>query len=268
MKILQFYKYQGTGNDFIMVDNREQMVVFNNSAKIERLCNRRFGIGADGLILLEESSKMNFRMKYYNADGLEGSMCGNGGRCITAFAAELGIITDVAVFEAVDGVHEAFILDKSKESSFISLRMNDVDRIEIDHDHYVLNTGSPHYVTFVDNPDLIDVYNDGKAIRNNDRFIEKGINVNFVSGSQGKVSIRTYERGVEAETWSCGTGSVAAALALDLEGKTIAGHDVEVHTAGGILQVQFHRTESGFTDIWLKGPAVKVYEGKIDLQKI
>lgn len=264
MKKLPFCKYHGTGNDFIMIDNRSKNFVLGSPDQLAILCDRRFGIGADGLILLEESDTKDFKMIYFNADGKEGSMCGNGGRCTTAFAHAIGLIEKSTTFEAVDGDHEARILEKTDQGSIVSLKMNDVLIIERESNNYILDTGSPHYITFVKNAAETDVFGEGKKIRYNSRFKEKGINVNFIEPGNGTLKIRTYERGVEDETWSCGTGSVAAALALELEGKTISGKPVEVITKGGKLWVDFTRNDDVFSDIWLTGPAVKVFEGFIE----
>jgi diaminopimelate epimerase len=264
MKKIRFYKYHGTGNDFIMIDNREQKVVFDSGDVISGLCHRRFGIGADGLILLEESGLFDFRMKYFNANGIEGSMCGNGGRCTVAFAAFLGLINDSASFEAADGIHEAKIIDRTELSATISLRMSDVGSFERAGDDYILDTGSPHYVIMKDTIDGLDVVTEGRKIRYNEVYREEGINVNFVTDQRGTFKMRTYERGVEDETWSCGTGCVAAAIALELEGKTMPGNDTEIHAPGGKLVVSFNRNGNHFSNIYLTGNAVKVYEGLIE----
>ncbi|HMT30112.1 MAG TPA: diaminopimelate epimerase [Bacteroidia bacterium] len=264
MKNLHFIKYHGTGNDFIMVDNREQKIVFQSPEQIEKLCDRRFGIGGDGLILLENSESLDFKMIYYNADGREGSMCGNGGRCTVAFASELGIIKNTCRFEAVDGIHEAVITDKNEGTCMVSLKMNDVFKIEKNGADYILDTGSPHYVSFKENISKMDVFKEGQAIRYNHRFKEHGINVNFIEEDRGKLNIRTYERGVEEETWSCGTGSVAAALVMELEGKAVPNKPIEISTRGGSLFVRFQHQGEGFSDIWLTGPAVNVFNGTIE----
>lgn len=261
---IKFFKYHGTGNDFIIIDNREQKIIFSNEKAVSSLCDRRFGIGADGLILLENSPTSDFRMIYYNSDGKEGSMCGNGGRCIVAFAAKLGIIKHTTTFDATDGLHEAMILEITSEKSEVSLKMQDVANVEMNNHHYILNTGSPHYVVFADNIEKTDVVKEGRIIRNSERFKSDGINVNFVSGKSGHLQIKTYERGVEDETWSCGTGSVAAALAFELEGLALRGIPVEISTRGGSLKVSYKRHENIFTDIQLIGPTILVYEGFID----
>ena len=264
MKKIEFFKYHGTGNDFIMIDNRSQKVSFDSHESVAMLCHRRFGIGADGLILMEDSGLFDFRMKYFNSDGHEGSMCGNGGRCAVAFASYLGIISDMTTFEAVDGIHTASILDKNDRNYLVSLKMNDVTQFERNGDDFVMNTGSPHYVQFTGNVDQLDVVSAGKKIRYSDRFSKEGINVNFVACNQGLNHLRTYERGVEDETWSCGTGSVAAAISLALDNKVSDNEPVQLMTPGGRLQVSFIREGNIFREIYLTGEAVPVFKGLID----
>ncbi len=257
---LTFYKYQGTGNDFVMVDNRDNKLSKNDTKLINHLCDRKFGIGADGLILLEKSDEPHddFKMVYFNADGNESSMCGNGGRCLVAFAKFLGIIEDRARFTAIDGVHEA-----SVEKDIISLKMQDVRKIEAHDDFFFLNTGSPHHVTFSENVENKDVKAEGAAIRYSQRYGKAGTNVNFVQEiSPGTFSVRTYERGVEDETLSCGTGVTAVALAAFASKRTKA-NTVQLKTPGGELSVTFKNTDSEFTDIWLSGPAMQVFKGEI-----
>lgn len=266
MRKIRFHKYHGTGNDFIMIDNRDQKIVFESHNDVAALCHRRFGIGADGLILLEESGSFDFRMIYYNADGREGSMCGNGGRCTVAFASYLGLISGKTTFEAVDGIHEAAILEKLENGCLVTLKMQDVGAVKKNDDHYILDTGSPHYVKFVDSVEAVDVTGEGRKIRYSGEYGERGINVNFVSVKNGIFRMRTYERGVEDETWSCGTGSVAVAIALDEEGKTSAHGPVELQTPGGTLRIEFKRNENLFTDIFLTGPAIRVYEGLTEIK--
>ncbi len=255
----QFYKYHGTGNDFIIIDNRRNIFDKNNANLVSQWCDRRFGIGADGLILLEDHPNYDFKMVYYNSDGNISTMCGNGGRCITHFAQYLGIIADSAIFEAIDGKHYAKI---SKVG--IELQMNAVNDITKYIDHLVLNTGSPHFVTLIENLDDLNVDVEGRAIRYNDQYVKEGINVNFVervNGSQFRV--RTYERGVEGETLSCGTGVTAVAIAMNYIGET-EKNEVEVITKGGDLKVTFERQgNTGYDNIWLIGPAQQVYKGEI-----
>ena len=210
MKI-HFYKYQGAGNDFILVDNRNLAVNHQNPKLIAHLCDRRFGVGADGMMFLQNIEGYDFEMIYYNADGQPSSMCGNGGRCIVAFAKYLGIIDSETTFLAVDGPHNAKI---SPSGDWVSLQMTDVDTINSDDDAYVLNTGSPHYIKLVEGLKEKNVYRAGYNIRNNDTYRAKGINVNFVEPNDNGYFVRTFERGVEDETFACGTGVTAVALAM------------------------------------------------------
>jgi diaminopimelate epimerase len=252
---IEFFKYQGTGNDFIIVDNRLQKFPKNNTKQIALMCDRKFGIGADGLILLENHEKADFNMVYYNSDGNLSSMCGNGGRCITHFARSLGIIEDQAVFEAVDGMHWATI-----ENDVVSLRMNDVTELKMNEDHVYLDTGSPHHVTMVDDLSEFNVFQNGRQIRN-ERYGTEGANVNFVEKEADSVfSVRTYERGVEDETLSCGTGVTAVALAM-YGLKETSQNEVTLRTPGGDLKVRFQNSGNGFSEIYLIGPAVQVYKG-------
>lgn len=252
-----FYKYQGTGNDFIIIDNR--LLSFNktNSKNIAKLCHRRFGIGADGLILLENHPRVDFRMVYFNADGNESSMCGNGGRCITAFAKFLGVVKNRARFEAIDGMHEAKI-----EDEIVKLQMQNVGDIQMYSDHLFLDTGSPHHVEMVSDLEELDVKTKGSEIRYGAPYNKTGSNINFVNQlSDNEFAVRTYERGVEDETLSCGTGVTAVALAMHKSGKTIA-QDVVLKTEGGKLKVAFKVALDGrYEDIWLIGPATQVFKG-------
>ena len=256
---LKFYKYQGTGNDFVMIDNRDEKFPKNNTKLIAQLCDRRFGIGADGLILLENDNSTDFRMVYYNSDGNQSSMCGNGGRCIVAFASQLGIIGEEAEFMAIDGQHHATINDEG----IVSLHMKDVNSITVYEDYVFLDTGSPHHVELVDNLDKFDVKGVGANIRYSGLYGDKGSNVNFVSQSGAdKFSVRTYERGVEDETLSCGTGVTAVALAMKILGHTDAD-TVKLQTPGGELTVSFVQHGKQFSDIYLTGPATFVFNGDI-----
>lgn len=256
-----FYKYQGTGNDFILFDDREQTFDEQNEKLIEQLCDRRFGIGADGLMLLRNEKGFDFRMIYVNSDGKPSSMCGNGGRCISRFAADLGIVNKNSIrFMAVDGEHEAIIGPQT-----VKLKMNDVDTIESGSDFFFMNTGSPHYVTFSKDSESLDVVGEGRKIRYSDRFHKEGTNVNFAKHENGSIFVRTYERGVEDETLSCGTGVTASALAASLNGTASSADKCLVYTRGGKLTVHFHRTEKGFSNIWLEGPATFVFKGEIEV---
>lgn len=258
---LQCYKYQGTGNDFILIDNREKTISLTTE-EIKWLCDRRFGIGADGLMLLELEPSIDFKMIYFNSDGNESSMCGNGGRCITAFAKYLGIINTDARFLAIDGVHDSKI-----NNDYVSLKMNDVRTVEIGEDYYYLNTGSPHYVKFVNNIDKVDVFTEGKKIRYNTRFAAEGTNVNFIEKKDNELIVRTYERGVENETLSCGTGVTASALAAALKGVNNDKNNCSIKTLGGNLNVKFDKVlENTFYNIWLEGPATFVFKTTVDLK--
>jgi diaminopimelate epimerase len=254
---LKFYKYQGTGNDFVMIDNRENVFDKNNIQLVQMLCDRKFGIGADGLILIENIEDLDFNMIYFNADGTQ-SFCGNGSRCAVAFAKFLGIIEKQAMFLSTDGEHEAWITENGE----VSLKMHDVESIEKGNDFYFINTGSPHYITEVSNLKEIDVLEKGKAIRYNERFNLEGTNVNFVKYNEESIEVRTYERGVENETLSCGTGVTATALAWADKYKLSYGK-VPIITQGGQLSVGFKRNEKGFNDIWLIGPATYVFKGEL-----
>ena len=257
-----FYKYQGAGNDFVIIDNRKALFDRQNEALVRRLCDRRFGIGADGLMLLQTAVGYDFEMLYFNADGREGSMCGNGGRCIVAFAQHLGIIGREADFLAVDGKHRARVLD---QIDWISLQMNDVEVIERDGDAYVLNTGSPHYVKLVTDADLGDfpVVAEGRKVRYSDAYRNGGINVNFVAANGNGYQLRTYERGVEDETLACGTGATAVALAMAWHGGADGVFQTPILVNGGDLAIRFTKAGMHFTDVFLEGPATFVFQGEI-----
>lgn len=254
----QFYKYQGTGNDFVLIDNRNLIFPKENILLVKQICDRRFGVGADGLMLLENTNGFDFKMVYYNADGNESTMCGNGGRCISAFAKYLGIIENEGDFLAIDGAHEFVIND-----DVVKLKMINVDEIKIENDDYILFTGSPHYVSFRKEINKMDIVPEAKKIRNNEVYKEKGINVNFVEVQHDKILMRTYERGVEDETLSCGTGTVAVALAVAAKSVNEI-NKITINTPGGILNVYFAKSENTFKDIWLEGPAELVFEGSLD----
>ena len=255
--LIEFYKYQGTGNDFIIIDDRANIFDINDKALISALCERRMGIGADGLILLRKHVHLDFEMLYFNSDGMQSSMCGNGGRCIVSFASLLGIISGEANFMAIDGVHRAKIYQE-----VISLNMNDVHSIDFVKGGFVVNTGSPHFIKMVDDLDIVSVEKEGRRIRNLPSFKREGINVNFVLCSD-ELSMRTYERGVEAETLSCGTGVVAAAIAMH-KGQYINNESVLVHTKGGSLSVDFNVVKESYINIWLTGGVELVYTGEFE----
>lgn len=258
---INFYKYQGTGNDFVLIDNRRRDVVLNTE-QIRLLCDRRFGIGADGLMLLEAEPGVDFKMVYYNSDGRESSMCGNGGRCIVAFAHHLGVIGNSARFMAVDGIHEATL-----GGGLVALKMQDVKEIESGDNYFCLNTGSPHYVTFVTGLQSFDVVGEGRKLRYNESFAPEGTNVNFVEKLEQGLFVRTYERGVEDETFSCGTGVTAVALVAALTGSADTRNSCHLLTRGGALDVSFEKVlETNFYNIWLKGPAMQVFQGSVKLE--
>jgi diaminopimelate epimerase len=260
MKLL-FYKYQGTGNDFIILDNRNNEVGQLSPQQIHHLCDRKFGIGADGLMLLSIKEGYDFEMLYYNADGNESSMCGNGGRCLVKFAYEMGIHKSLYKFLAIDGEHKAEINTKG----IVRLKMQDVNEVEEHGSYSILNTGSPHFIKFANNVKDIDVVESGRDIRYSKAFEQKGINVNFVEKlDESTIFVRTYERGVEDETLSCGTGVTAAALVSAHNDNGF--NDVAIKTTGGNLHVEFEKmSETHFTNIWLCGPATFVFKGQIEL---
>lgn len=259
MATSKFYKYQGAGNDFIVIDDREGGFDTANTELVKQLCDRRYGIGADGLMLLQSHPDYDFRMVYYNADGREGSMCGNGGRCIVAFAKKQGLITDKTAFLAVDGEHQAQV---NEAGDWVSLQMIDVDAIARDGEAYVLDTGSPHYVRLVDGLADFEVYGHGREIRYNETYNEAGINVNFVQPEPDGYFVRTYERGVEDETLACGTGATAAALAMAVHHGQEGNLQTRIRVLGGDLTIRFRRHGHSFTDIYLEGPAKFVFEGE------
>ena len=245
----------------MILDNRDGAYDSLTTEQVALLCDRRFGIGADGLMLLNKHEGYDFEMKYYNADGRESSMCGNGGRCLTKFASDMGLVLTTYKFIAIDGEHEASI----NTDGTVALKMNDVDGVKEDGDTYVLNTGSPHFVSITDNVMDLDVYKKGREIRYSNEFKEQGINVNFVEQLEDadKILVRTYERGVEDETYSCGTGVTAAALVCHHNDNGF--NRVEVKTKGGWLSVEYDKIGDSYKDVWLNGPAVKVFEGTIEI---
>lgn len=258
---LHFYKYQGAGNDFIILDNRDGQYSKLAIPQIYKLCNRNFGIGADGLMMLDLHPEATFEMKYYNADGKEGSMCGNGGRCIVAFAHKLGLVQgDKVSFKAIDGMHEAVLT----KPNWVELKMSDVSSVEFGEDFAILDTGSPHYVKYTEYLGDVDVVKEGRAIRNSKDFAKEGINVNFIEYGPSALLVRTYERGVENETMACGTGVTAAALVV--AGNQNKAYSIPVKTNGGSLEVRFDKKDQQhYENIWLCGPADYVFQGEIAL---
>lgn len=255
---LQFYKYQGTGNDFVMIDNRENRFDKSDLELVAKLCDRKFGIGADGLILIENHAEVDFDMIYFNADGTQ-SFCGNGSRCAVAFARFLGIIDTSTKFEAIDGIHEARI-----NGELIELKMGNVSEVEQGEGYFFIDTGSPHFIEYSDNVQEIEIVPRAHKIRYNERFSEKGTNVNFVQKNGETLEMRTYERGVEDETLSCGTGATAVALSGAIKFGIKSPATIKVQ--GGELQIKFKQmSDNEFNDIWLIGKGQQVFEGEIEI---
>jgi len=254
---VEFYKYHGTGNDFVLIDNRSLFFDKNNTELISKICSRHFGVGADGLILLENDNLYDFKMIYFNSDGKQTSMCGNGGRCIISFAKKLNIIGDKANFMAIDGIHEGII-----NNNLIKIKMNTVSEIQNINTGFLLDTGSPHFVKFCDSIDNINVFEFGRELRNNKEISEDGVNINFTEViDNSSIKVRTYERGVENETLSCGTGVIASALSAYKKG-LVDTNRIKINTLGGELFVSFEFNNI-YKNIWLEGPAIEVYKGQI-----
>ena len=257
MKKLHFHKYQGTGNDFILIDNTAGENALTNE-QITRLCDRRFGIGSDGLILIQPSLNSDFDMVFYNPDGSQ-SFCGNGSRCAVQFAHHIGIASESGTFNAIDGIHGYRI-----ESSLVQIDMRDVLTTSVVGDHYEINTGSPHLIIYTSRLNELDVFNEGRKIRYSSKYASQGINVNFVEEKDNSLLIRTYERGVENETYSCGTGVTAAALSYHM--RHPAERQLTLHTLGGPLNVKWEiNNQGGYHQIVLSGPANFVFEGEITI---
>lgn len=258
---LEFYKYQGTGNDFVMIDNRSNSFPKENTQLVAHLCDRRFGIGADGLILLDTDAATDFRMVYYNSDGNLSSMCGNGGRCLVAFAKKLNVIQNETTFMATDGLHYATV----GADGIVSLQMIDVAEIKNTPDYSFLNTGSPHHVQLVTDLEHYNIKENGAAIRYGDLYGQQGSNVNFVKKiDDATFSLRTYERGVEDETLACGTGATAVAIAMNAIGQTDL-NTIHLNVEGGKLAVSFDIEDGKYTNVFLKGPAEFVFKGTIQI---
>ena len=259
--ILEFYKYQGTGNDFVMIDNRSNFFPKENTQLVAHLCDRRFGIGADGLILLDNDTDTDFRMVYYNSDGNLSSMCGNGGRCLVAFAKKLNVIQNETTFIATDGLHYATVAD----DGVVSLQMIDVEEIKNTSEYSFLNTGSPHHVQLVADLEHYNVKENGAAIRYGALYGKPGSNVNFVKKIDATTfALRTYERGVEDETLACGTGATAVAIAMNAIGQTDL-NTININVEGGKLAVSFDKNNGKYSNVFLKGPAEFVFKGTIEL---
>ena len=253
---MNFYKYQGTGNDFVMIDNRQNKIDKSDLKLVAKLCDRKFGIGADGLILIENHPEVDFDMIYFNADGTK-SFCGNGSRCAIAFANYLGIIENKTTFNAIDGIHEATI-----NGELIELKMGDVSNVEQGQDYFFIETGSPHYIQYTASVQVIDIVPTAHKVRYNERFKEKGTNVNFVQKVGETLEMRTYERGVEDETLSCGTGATAVALSGAIKHGLTS--PVAIKVQGGDLQIKFNQiSDNEFDNIWLIGKGEQVYSGEM-----
>lgn len=260
MNEIAFNKFQGAGNDFIIIDNRSEIFNPADHELIRKMCDRRFGIGADGLILINKATgDYDFDMVYFNSDGYEGTMCGNGGRCAVEFARRHNIAGNSIIFKAVDGIHHA-----SADNGSVNLKMSDIKEVSRIRDNYFINTGSPHYLIFRNDIDNLDVYSEGKKIRNSPDFAPGGTNVNFIQTADDGIYVRTFERGVEDETLSCGTGVTASAIAAVLTGQ-FGSSPVNVRTRGGNLRVKFSAGVEKITDVWLWGPATFVFEGNIEI---
>ena len=261
MKIF-FNKYEGTGNDFIIIDNRGALNISLTKDNISFLCHRRFGIGADGLIFIKDHPEQDFEMVYYNSDGEIATMCGNGGRSVAAWAAANGYKRSGMTFMAADGIHMASLV-----GDIVTLSMNPVKGISKIVNGWTLNTGSPHYVEFVKDTEDIDIIKQGRAIRYSPLFEPEGINANFVSIGSHDLTVRTYERGVEDETLSCGTGVTASAIAATISGQ-YDSNPVSIMTKGGRLAVHFTVNGDVVEDILLEGPANFVFSGSVELEKL
>lgn len=261
---VHFWKYQGNGNDFVIINNLTGENVTLSSDSITLMCDRHFGIGADGLMVIRKCEEADFEMLYYNADGQLSSMCGNGGRCIAAFAFLQQIADRKLVFKAFDGIHRAMINQEVVKGKIldVSLSMGKVSGVIKEKDFYILDTGSPHYVEFVEKVAEVNVVGEGRKTRYSERFSPEGINVNFVEISKNRLFVRTYERGVENETLSCGTGVTASAIAAYLE---TGRKDYSIHTTGGEFTVNFNEANGIFDAVWLRGPAEEVFKGSIEL---
>lgn len=258
---LMFSKYEGAGNDFVLIYDRGCMFPTGDASLISKICDRRFGVGGDGLMLLRPSTKLDFKMIYFNSDGHEGSMCGNGGRCFAAFARDMGLLEEETAirFEAMDGIHEAVFEDK-----YVRLKMKDVDKVEKSGQGFFVNTGSPHYVELLNSWNNIDFVADAGKIRNSQEFAPEGVNVNMaVKIAENTLENRTFERGVEDETLACGTGSVALALCADSLG--LVKSPVSIKMPGGNLWVSYIKEENMYKEVWLKGEANFVFQGQVEV---
>ncbi len=256
-KEIRFSKFHGAGNDFVMIDGMNGGCSLSQE-EIAALCDRKTGIGADGLIIIMPSQTLDFKMKYYNCDGRESTFCGNGGRCIAAFAHRLRLVKNEGAYEGIDGIHHAKVKVLSPTEYFVELSMRDVEKYDFDGTRLIINTGSPHYVTIVNNLDDFDVKREGARIRYDEKISENGVNVDFMEFSGGRTRIRTYERGVENETLACGTGVTAAAMAASL---WKGGENIDIDTSICTLNVRFDKDGQAFKNVILSGPATFVFDG-------
>ena len=259
--LFSFVKYQGTGNDFVLIDNREANFPIANYQAIAQICHRNYGVGADGFICIESDLVTDFYMRYFNADGREGTLCGNGSRCAIHYAESLGLTGKNVSFSAADGKHHAQFINNE-----IALELHEVNQWKQLKHAIFLDTGSPHHIVFVDDVDTIDVAHIGQEIAHGAPYFSDGTNVNFVQQlSKDSIKVRTYERGVEAETLSCGTGVTAAALAMHITKKT-SSEQIQIQTRGGTLAVSFLPVQNGYTSIVLQGPAAPVFKGNWEIK--
>ena len=260
--MIEFYKYQGAGNDFILIDNRQAVFSGDKVAFAQNWCNRRFGIGSDGLIFIEDDTETKFLMDFYNPDGSQ-SFCGNGSRCAIAFAYFLGVFKSEGSFKAIDGIHEAIYLPNGQ----VKIAMHQYGAIQKVADNFFLDTGSPHFISYESASKERDIVEFGRSIRYSDQYADKGVNVNLISPlEKGKIAVRTYERGVEDETLACGTGATACGLSYADLFLTEQSGVVDVRVKGGDLKIHFHKLKQGlFDQIWLEGPAEFVFKGSLDV---
>lgn len=260
---IKFSKYHGAGNDFVMINAIKSAVSLSDD-DVKAICDRRTGVGADGLIMVLPSEKYDFRMKYYNCDGHESTFCGNGGRCIAAFAVEEGLVSQNIEYEAVDGIHKALLTKNSDNEFMVSITMRDIESFDLNDNRLLINTGSPHYVTRVENLKSYNVRRHGAEIRNNKSISKDGVNVDFMELIDNQYCIRTFERGVEDETLACGTGVTASAIAAAL---WYGGNDINIRTTLATLNVKFERAGNSIRNIVLSGPATHVFDGVYFLEK-
>lgn len=256
-KGFKYSKYHGAGNDFVMINAIKSPVTFSDDV-VKEICDRRTGVGADGLIMVLPSEHYDFRMKYYNCDGHESTFCGNGGRCIAAFAVEEGLCSQNIEYEAIDGIHKAVVTKNSDNEFMVSVTMRDIDSYDLNEERLLINTGSPHFVTRVENLKTFDVRKHGAEIRNDKSISTDGVNVDFMQISDNQYNIRTFERGVEDETLACGTGVTASAIAASL---WYGGDDIDIRTTLATLNVKFKKSGNSIKDIVLTGPATHVFDG-------